>query len=104
MLYLAAIAFELCVANRYKLNKAYEKLKAKSAAKPDDLTLRTQCLQAEVSSQVAYGISYTNFLCCSAYSSTCSRVELTHCNLLDFFIYLIFLNLVYRHLYRCLYL
>ncbi|KAI0225590.1 hypothetical protein LSAT2_023663, partial [Lamellibrachia satsuma] len=42
-----AIAFELCVANRYKLNKAYEKLKAKSAAKPDDLTLRTQCLQAE---------------------------------------------------------
>ena len=80
MLYLAAIAFELCVANRYKLNKAYEKLKAKSAAKPDDLTLKTQCLQAEVSGQVAYGICYTNFLCCSAYSSTCSRVDLTHCN------------------------
>ena len=81
MLYLAAIAFELCIANRYKLNKAYEKLKAKSDAKPDDMTLKTQCLQAEVSSEVAFGICYTNFLCCSAYSSTGSIiVDITHSN------------------------
>ncbi|KAK2186847.1 hypothetical protein NP493_187g03055 [Ridgeia piscesae] len=43
-----AIAFEICVANRYKLTKAYQKLKAKSDADPDDLILKTQCLQAEI--------------------------------------------------------
>ena len=37
------------MANRYKLNKNYTKLKAKSEAHPDDLAIKTRCTQAEVS-------------------------------------------------------
>ena len=44
-----AISFVICVSNRYKLNKNFVKLKAKSAAHYDDLALKTQCTQAQVS-------------------------------------------------------
>ena len=44
----AAISFIICVANRYKLNKNYAKLKAKSESHPDDLAIKTRCTQAEV--------------------------------------------------------
>ena len=44
-----AISFVICVANRYKLNKNYIKLKAKSEAHPDDVAFKTRCKQAEVS-------------------------------------------------------
>ena len=43
-----AISFVICVSNRYKLNKNFLKLKAKSAAHYDDLALKTQCTQAQV--------------------------------------------------------
>ena len=42
------ISFQVCVANRYKLNKKYRKLKLKSDDNPDDLTLKTQTSQAQV--------------------------------------------------------
>jgi inositol 1,4,5-triphosphate receptor type 1 len=47
------ISFEICVANRYKLNKKYRKLLAKSEEDPDNLGLKTQASQAQVCRVIA---------------------------------------------------
>ena len=45
---IAVVTFQVGVANRYKLNKTFRKLKAKSDANPDDLSLKNQVTQAQV--------------------------------------------------------
>ncbi|KAK2143234.1 hypothetical protein LSH36_861g02002 [Paralvinella palmiformis] len=42
------ISFQICIANRYKLNKKHRALKAKSVLDPDDQTLRNKVAQAVV--------------------------------------------------------
>ncbi len=46
---IAAISFQICVANRYKLNKKLRKLKAKSEQNQDDIRIKSQASQAQVS-------------------------------------------------------
>ena len=57
-----AISFVICVSNRYKLNKNFLKLKAKSAAHYDDLALKTQCTQAQVGKTQVHSV-YISAVC-----------------------------------------
>ncbi|XP_033761182.1 inositol 1,4,5-trisphosphate receptor type 3-like isoform X6 [Pecten maximus] len=45
------ISFEICVANRYKLNKKYRKLCSKLNEDPENLSLRTNTTQAQLAAQ-----------------------------------------------------
>ena len=47
--HLSAVSFQICVANRYKLNKKYRKLKTKADQNSDDIRIKNQASQAEVS-------------------------------------------------------
>ena len=47
--FVTVLAFEICTANRYKLNKKYQKLKAQSDTDPDNLRLKNSVAQAKVS-------------------------------------------------------
>ena len=51
-IFVAAISFQICVANRYKLDKKYRKLKGKSDKHPDDIRIKSQTSQAKVRSGV----------------------------------------------------
>ncbi|ESO83880.1 hypothetical protein LOTGIDRAFT_236387 [Lottia gigantea] len=42
------ISFQICVANRYKLNKRYRKLQAQSYDRPDDIALKNSVAQAKI--------------------------------------------------------
>lgn len=42
------MAFEVCIANRYKFNKKYRKLQLKAAANPDDIALQNSVTQSTV--------------------------------------------------------
>ena len=44
----SVVTFEICVANRYKLDKKYRKLKAKSDDAQDDVLLKNTVAQAKV--------------------------------------------------------
>ena len=47
--FIAVIAFEVSTANRYKLNKKYQKLRVQSDADPNNLRLKNSVAQAKVS-------------------------------------------------------
>ena len=44
----SVITFEICVANRYKLNKKFRKLQEKTFEDPNNLALRSQLHTAQV--------------------------------------------------------
>lgn len=44
----SVFTFEVCVANRYKLNKKYRKLKSKANNFPDNITAKHYASQAKV--------------------------------------------------------
>ena len=45
----SVISFQICIANRYKLNKKHRKLKTKSDTNYEDLQLKSKCVQSQVS-------------------------------------------------------
>ncbi|XP_067668084.1 inositol 1,4,5-trisphosphate-gated calcium channel ITPR2-like [Haliotis asinina] len=45
------VSFEVCVANRYKLNKKYRKLQSKSDEDPENLSLKNSVAQAKIAAQ-----------------------------------------------------
>ncbi|GFS09539.1 inositol 1,4,5-trisphosphate receptor type 3-like isoform X13, partial [Elysia marginata] len=48
------VAFELCVANRYKLTKKYNKLKARSDENPNDIKLKSSVAQAKIAAKAEH--------------------------------------------------
>jgi len=46
--FFAVFSFEVCVANRYKLNKGFRKLQTKIEDDPHNYTLRSQVHQKQV--------------------------------------------------------
>ena len=49
MIDIVVMAFEICIANRYKFNKKYRKLLEKASSNPDDIVLQNSLKQAMVS-------------------------------------------------------
>ena len=52
--FITAISFEICVANRFKLNKSYRKIQTKLEDDPNNLALRSQAAQSKVSKKIVF--------------------------------------------------
>ncbi len=74
MIEIVVMAFEICIANRYKFNKKYRKLLEKANSNPDDIVLQNSLKQAMV------GLEFSEKLCLYNLIQSCMYIYLCFLN------------------------